>query len=95
MWNRLRNEVSNYDGPLTYEASKQMKYAKAIVNECEFNSQTIASLMMVLTQYTKGLRILAPSGRSIRSCDEDCILPTGGGSDGEDPALVVRGTEVN
>ncbi|THV54868.1 hypothetical protein BGAL_0018g00240 [Botrytis galanthina] len=75
VWNRLRNEVSNYDGPLTYEALKQTKYAKAIVNE--------------------SLRILAPSGRSIRSCDEDCILPTGGGSDGKDPVFVVRGTEVN
>ncbi|TGO28168.1 hypothetical protein BPAE_0031g00330 [Botrytis paeoniae] len=75
VWNRLQNEVSKYDEPLTYEPLKQMKYAKAIVNE--------------------SLRILAPSGRSIRSCGEDCILPTGGGSDGKDPVLVVRGTEVN
>ncbi|KAF7918970.1 hypothetical protein EAE99_008695 [Botrytis elliptica] len=75
VWNRLQNEVSNYDGPLTYESLKQMRYAKAIVNE--------------------SLRILAPSGRSIRSCGEDCILPTGGGLDGKDPVLVVRGTEVN
>ncbi|KAF7940836.1 uncharacterized protein EAE97_007022 [Botrytis byssoidea] len=95
VWNRLQNEVSNYDGPLTYESLKQMKYAKAIVNESELNSQIIASLMMVLTQYAKGLRILATSGRSIRSCGEDCILPTGGGSDGKDPVLVVRGTDVN
>ncbi|TGO57663.1 hypothetical protein BCON_0063g00200 [Botryotinia convoluta] len=95
VWKRLQNEVSNYDGPLTYDLSKQMRYAKAIVNESEFNSQIIASLMMVLTQYAKGLQILAPSGRSIRSCGEDCILPTERGSDGKDPVLVVRGTEVN
>ncbi|TEY43634.1 hypothetical protein BOTCAL_0366g00090 [Botryotinia calthae] len=75
VWSRLRNETSNYDGPLTYEALKQMKYAKAIVNEC--------------------LSILAPSGRSIRSCSEACILPTGGGPDGKGPVLVTRGTEVN
>ncbi|TGO12563.1 hypothetical protein BTUL_0086g00380 [Botrytis tulipae] len=75
VWNRLQNEVSNYDEPLTYESLKQMMYAKTIVNE--------------------SLRILAPSGRSIRSCGEDCILPTGGGPDGIDPVLVVRGTEVN
>ncbi|KAF7896194.1 hypothetical protein EAF00_006209 [Botryotinia globosa] len=83
VWNRLKNEASNYDGPLTYESLKQMKYAKAVVNESELNSRIIASLTMVLTQYVKGLRILAPSGRCIRSCVEDCILPTGGGSDGK------------
>ncbi|KAF5869332.1 putative cytochrome p450 alkane hydroxylase protein [Botrytis fragariae] len=95
VWRRLQNEVSNYDGPLTYESLKQMKYSKAIVNESKFNSQIIAPLMMVLTQYAKGLRILALFGRSIRSCGKDCILSTGGGSDGKDPVLFVRGTEVN
>lgn len=49
LWNRLRNEIFKYDGPLAYESLKQMKYAKAIVNESEFNSQITASFMMVLT----------------------------------------------
>ncbi|KAM3158328.1 hypothetical protein ABEW05_001171 [Botrytis cinerea] len=66
-WNRLRNEIFKYDGPLAYESLKQMKR----------------------------LRILVPSGRSIKSCGEDCILPTGGGSDGKDPGSVARETEVN
>ncbi|KAF7905043.1 uncharacterized protein EAF01_005564 [Botrytis porri] len=75
VWNRLQNEISNYDGPLIYDSLKQMRYANAIVDE--------------------SLRILAPSGRSIRSCGEDRILRTGGGPNGKDLILVIRGTEVN
>ncbi|PQE09254.1 cytochrome P450 protein [Rutstroemia sp. NJR-2017a WRK4] len=74
VWHQLRDEVLKYDGALTFESLKHMKYAKFVVNE--------------------SLRLLAPSGRNIRICNEDCVLPTGGGPTGNQPILVERGTEV-
>ena len=46
--------------------------------------------MILMTRI--GLRLIAPLDRLVRLCMNDCVLPYGGGSLGEDPIFVRRGT---
>jgi cytochrome P450 len=41
------------------------------------------------------LRLRSPVNRSVRTCSEDCVLPRGGGLDGQSPILVPSGTVVD
>ena len=41
-----------------------------------------------------GLRLLAPVTMSLRNATADCILPRGGGLDGQKPVLVKKGTRL-
>ncbi|TGO43945.1 hypothetical protein BCON_0695g00020 [Botryotinia convoluta] len=42
----------------------------------------------------ESLRLLAPAGLSILTCVKGCVLPSGGGPDGQSPILVLPGTEI-
>ena len=42
-----------------------------------------------------GLRLLSPTNRSIRTCLSDCVLPRGGGFNGDSPIFVRKGTQID
>ncbi|PQE07503.1 cytochrome P450 protein [Rutstroemia sp. NJR-2017a BBW] len=96
VWRQLREEVLSYNGPLTFELLKHMKYTKSVINESKpihpppHTSTTPPNPPLP----SPGLRLLAPSGRNIRICNSDSILPSGGGPSGTQPILVEQGTEV-
>lgn len=50
-----------------------------------------SSSLMIAT----GLRLLAPANRAFRTCIKDCILPYGGGPDGQSPIYVSAGTHID
>lgn len=49
VWHKLRDEVLNYDGALTFESLKHMKYVKFVVNESKSIQQLITRVYRVLT----------------------------------------------
>jgi cytochrome P450 len=90
IYEKLRVEVAGLNGvPPTYEELKEMKYLRHCINECEclqkWQSQS-------LTCEALRLRPVVPA--NTREAVRDTILPLGGGSDGQSPIFVRKGTQV-
>lgn len=93
VWKTLRNEVVAHGGtPLTFERLKSMTYLQAVIRESEnFQFQ----LKRFTANFGIGIRLLAPADRIIRMCIKNCVLPCGGGSLGNDPIYLLKGTLVD
>ena len=46
-------------------------------------------------QENAGLGLLSTANKSIRTCISDCVLPRGGGSKGDSPIFVRKGTQID
>ncbi|MCJ1366262.1 hypothetical protein MMC16_005389 [Acarospora aff. strigata] len=42
----------------------------------------------------ESFRLIVPANHNVRLCLKDCVLPSGGGSDGTAPVFVPQGTRV-
>ncbi len=86
VWEKLRVEVDSLRGnPPTYEQMKNMKYLRAVLNECKLGALFYRA---ILTGPALRMHPIIPGNG--RMAVVDTVLPRGGGPDGQSPILVPK-----
>lgn len=89
-WSRLRDEIlPTIDQPLTHKLLSSYKYLNWALRESEFNT---AGTIHIDQGTAHRLTPIAQSSQ--RECLDTCILPAGGGINGNHPLFVEKGTVI-
>lgn len=92
VWLKLRQEVLSYPLSPSTESTGRLLYTRKVIYEGTSLNATSFSQTDNLAR--AGLRLYSPVLWSIKHCNADCILPRGGGKDGQAPILLSAGAVI-